>query len=91
MPDPKSLRVDDRVRFVALPDEWRKPGYTVDPESVELMETLIARRRSCRVSGIAEDGYPWIEARVRDADGQMIHHSWGIYESTGWIRVRKRV
>ena len=31
MPDPKSLRVGDRVRFVSLPEEWDDPGYVVRP------------------------------------------------------------
>ena len=54
------------------------------------MELLISRRRSCRVAGIGEDGYPWIEVRVRLEDGTIEHHSWGIYESTGWRKVERR-
>ena len=29
MPAPESLKVGDLVRFVALPDEWLRPRYTV--------------------------------------------------------------
>ena len=90
MPDPRELRVGDRVRFVGLPDEWSEPGYQVHDESVALIRTLIERGRSSRVCKITEDGYPWIEVRVRCQDGALEHHSWGIYDSTGWVRVVPR-
>ena len=88
MPDPRQLKVGDRVRFVSLPEAWQHPKYRVDSESRELIELLIARRRPCRISRITEDGYPWIDARVRRPDGTIAYHSWGIYESTGWRLVR---
>jgi len=90
MPDPRQLRVGDRVRFVRLPDEWSRPNYWVHDESVEFMMVLIERGRSSRVCKVDEDGYPWIEARVRKSDGAIDYHSWGIYEATGWVRVNRR-
>lgn len=90
MPDSRTLRVDDRIRFVSLPEEWTNPKYTVQAESVAFMRTLIARKSSCRISKIKEDGYPWIEARTQMPDGTTEHHGWGIYEATGWRLVQKR-
>ncbi|MEM6673929.1 MAG: hypothetical protein AAF726_13880 [Planctomycetota bacterium] len=83
MPDPRELKVGDRVRFVSLPDEWSEPGYHVDPESVALMRALIERGRPARVASIV-DGFPSIEARLRNAAGTLDHHSWMIQESSGW-------
>jgi hypothetical protein len=31
MPDPTTLKVGDRIRFIAVPDEWSRKGYTVLP------------------------------------------------------------
>ena len=90
MPDPRTLAVGDRVRFVSLPEEWERPGYYVHPESVEFMKTLIARKRSSRVCRIDEHGIPWIDARTRDEDGKIGWHSWSIFESTGWVRAQRR-
>ena len=90
MPDPRKLKVGDKVKFVALPDEWDAPGHHVCPETIDFMKAMMARAWPSRVYRIDEDGYPWIQARLRDCDG-IVHHEWGIHESTGWRRVRKRL
>jgi hypothetical protein len=90
MPDPRTLRVGQRVRFVAFPDEWRARGWSVPTGSKALMRTLITRGRPCRVAHIDEDGYPWIDARTRRAGGRLVYHRWRIAEATGWVRVRRR-
>ncbi len=89
MPDPKKLKVGDEVRFVALPDEWNAPGNYCHPETMAFMKAMIARRWPSRVCRIDEDGYPWIEARMRSG-ARIMHHGWMIYESSGWRLVRKR-
>lgn len=89
MPDPKKLKIGDRVKFVSLPDEWKAPKYFVHAESVAFMEAMIARTGSSRVNMIGEDGCPWIDARVKNK-GVMEHHSWDIREESGWRLVRKR-
>ncbi|MCA8942913.1 MAG: hypothetical protein KDB80_10175 [Planctomycetes bacterium] len=87
MPDPRQLRVGDRIRFVALPDEWSAPGYFVHDESREFLQALIDRGRPSRVRRIDDDGIPWIEARLRADDGTIVHHDWGIREASGWVRL----
>ena len=89
MPDPKQLKVGDRVRFVSLPDEWRDPQSTVLPESVEFMESMISRTWPSRVYEIDEFGTPWIAARIWK-NGRLEHHTWGIFEQSGWRIVRRR-
>jgi hypothetical protein len=44
MPDPKSLKVGDRVRFVSIPTEWSAPGYVVPREDMTFMKRMIKRR-----------------------------------------------
>ncbi len=89
MPDPKKLKVGDKVKFVALPDEWSASDSKVHSDSIAFMKTMIARKSPSRVCKIHEDGYPWIQARMKDGD-RITHHEWGIYEKTGWRLVRKR-
>lgn len=90
MRDPKRLKVGDKIKFVTLPDEWSAPGVRVPPESIAFMKKLIARKWPSRICRIEEDGYPWIQARMKDGD-ELVHHGWGIYEKTGWRLVRKRL
>jgi len=89
VPDPKTLRVGDLVRFVSIPEEWSQPGYRILPESVEFMERMIQRAWPSRVYEIDEFGHPWIAAKFKDEDNNLSHH-WAIMESIGWRRVRRR-
>ncbi len=89
MPDPKQLRIGDRVRFISLPEEWSQPNFTTPPCSVAFMKRMIRRRFPSRIYRIDETGYPWIAARIRRR-GRIEHHHWGIFESTGWRVVRRK-
>lgn len=89
MPDPRTLKVDDLIRFVSLPDEWDQPGYTVHRDSIRFMKAMIARSWPSRISEIDEAGYPWIDARIRWR-GRWAYHRWNIMEHSGWRRVKRR-
>lgn len=89
MPDSKTLKVGDFVRFIALPDEWSRPGYTTPRDSLAFMKVMITRNWPSRIARIDEYGYPWIEARIARR-GKWHYHTWAILESTGW-RLVKRV
>ncbi len=89
MPNPKTLKVGDLVRFVSLPDEWSRPGHTVMPEDRAFMKKMIKRTWPSRVRWIDEDGLPWIQAKIRER-GRLNDHTWAITESTGWRLVRRR-
>lgn len=89
MPDPLLLKVDDRVRFVSIPEEWSQPGYQIQRYSVQFMKKLIRRTWPSRVKELDDSGYPWIEARIRER-GRLVYHSWLITESTGWRQVHRR-
>ncbi len=82
MPDPKTLKVGDLIRFVKLPDEWTNPNCFVHAETQAFMKRMIKRSWPSRVARIEKNGYPWIDARMRQR-GRLHYHSWGIYESSG--------
>jgi hypothetical protein len=90
MPDPHFLKVGDLVRFVALPDEWSRPDYSVHRESVAFMKVLIKRSWPSRKARIDEYGSPWVEVRISQ-HGKLDYHSWAILESTDWRLVKRRV
>jgi hypothetical protein len=89
MPDPKSLRVGDRIRFVAMPDEWSEPDYRLPPMSLRFMKAMLKRTWASRVEEIDELGQPWISARIRER-GKLHINWWAIQESTGWRKVERR-
>src|ERR1700722_13513525 len=91
MPDPKSLKVGDRVRFVSLPTEWSEAGYTLPPCDLSFMKKMIRRTWPSRIENIDEYGQPWISARIREKDGKLHFHWWAIFESTGRRLVNRRV
>ena len=90
MPDPRQLQVGDRLRFTSLPEEWSDPDFTVHSDDLAFMHYLVSRRRPCRVARVDEFGTPWIDARIRLADDTLEHHSWGVFETTGWRKVQRR-
>ena len=49
IPDPKRLRVGERVIFHVLSDEWATPGYTLLPETAAFMARLVRWKRVCRI------------------------------------------
>jgi hypothetical protein len=89
MPDPKRLKVGDRVRFIALPEEWQIPNRCIPRDSITFMRRMIRRRYPSRVARISDEGYPWIDAQMVQR-GKKHYHSWLITESTGWRLVRRR-
>src|SRR5437763_16962149 len=64
----------DRIRLVAEPPEWQRPGYHLPSCTRRLWLLLIARRRSLRVCEVDEWGAPWLCCRFRKRDGGWEHH-----------------
>ena len=89
MPDPKKLKVGDRVRFVCLPEEWNDPDRSLPRDSCRFMKQMIRRRFSSQIAWKDDDGFPWLVAKIRERGGYK-EHWWGILESTGWRKVRRR-
>ncbi len=89
MPDPKQLKVGDRVRFVSLPEEWNQVGFCLHGVSLAFMKRMIQRRFPSRVVEIDEMGYPWIRAQIV-VRGKTHYHKWLIMEATGWRQVQSK-
>lgn len=89
MPNPKTLKVDDLVQFVGLPESWSLPGIGVHADSRRFMKKLIRRSWPSRIYKVDSDGYPWIRAVIHER-GRRHYHSWMITESTGWRLVKRR-
>ena len=89
MPDPKTLKVGDLIRFTELPAEWSQKGFTIHSDTIRFMKKMIRRTWPSRVCMIDEYGQPWIEA-VTIERGKRHYHSYGIFETTGWRRVQSR-
>jgi hypothetical protein len=89
MPDPATLKVGDKIRFISVPDEWASPDCGVSRESRRFMKHMLMRGFPSRVYEIDEYGRPWIAARLR-IKGKIEHHTWAIVERTGWRKVAER-
>jgi hypothetical protein len=87
--DWQKLRVGDRVRFVAIPTEFSRPGYFVHRDTLRVYRRLIERRRPVRVAYLDDWKLPWIRCQFRRKDGRIEYHSLAINHD-GWIRVRPR-
>jgi hypothetical protein len=90
MPDPKSLRIGDLVRFTDLPEEWARPGFLVPGSSRAFMNKMLKRSWPSRVYKVDEQGHAWIRARFCER-GRFHYHDWMIVESSGWRLVRRRM
>ena len=86
MPDPKSLKVGDKIRFISIPLEWNESGFQVLPESKEFMNDLI--KQNAVVVKIRIDEYcnPWFEVDICSGKSNG-ENSWAVFESSGWVFV----
>ncbi len=89
MPDPKTLKVGDKIRFVSIPDEWSDPNVFVHKDDVKFMKAIISRGLPSRIYDVDEYGTPWVEMRLQGPDG-LEQHTWSIMEKTGWKKVVRR-
>jgi hypothetical protein len=89
MPDPRTLKVGDLIRFTELPEEWSQPKNTIHRDTIRFMKAMIRRSKPSRIREIDEWGTPWIRAFSIER-GKRSYHSYGILESTGWRRVVRR-
>ena len=89
MPDPKSLKVGDRVRFVSTPTAWFAPNRVVPREDTDFMKRMIKRTWPSRVYKIDYLGYPWIRANMWHGK-KPVFHFWMITDIDGWRKVDSR-
>lgn len=84
----RDLRVGDRIRLVAMPNEFAQPDYLLDLCTRRVYERLIERRRSVRVYRIDDWGLPWVRCNFREEDGCWGYHTL-VFNHDGWVRVRR--
>ena len=83
MPDPKLLKVDDKIRYISRPLEWNNLKFRICEEDKIFLVAVIARGYWQRVYEIDEYGNPWIEIRL-NVNGNIQVHTWAIFEESGW-------
>lgn len=91
LPDPKVLRVGDRIRILRVPDRDLRqrqeeiaanvemPGWTADS-----IERIITQTPIVRISRIDESGCVWYESTIVGPDGTEESHSLIIYDDDTW-------
>ena len=89
MPNPKNLKINDKVKFVSIPEEWSAKDYRVFPEDIKFMKKLIKRSWPCRICEMDQYGNPCIHIKLKNKD-KYEYHSWSITEKTGWIKIIPR-
>ena len=94
MPDPKSLRVGDRIRILRVPtldlqqrerelaDNVEMAGWTADA-----IERIIDQTPIVQIARIDEYGCVWYDATVVGDDETEEHHSLIVYKDDTWERV----
>ena len=85
MPDPKKIKVGDYIKYVNRPVECSSESYKVDKWDVDFLDKLIMRGRWQRIAFIDEYRNPWIYVKL-NIDGKIEHHTWSIFENSGWIK-----
>jgi hypothetical protein len=85
--DWRTLRVGDRIRFVAMPTGMGT--HNCHQDTLDAYQTLNERRRRVRIYRLDEWNMPWIRFRIRRPDGVWAHHGL-LINHDGWVRVRSR-
>ena len=89
MPNPKILKIGDKIKFIHRPAEWNNHKFHTDKEDKKFMDILISRGYWQRISEIDEYGKPWIHVRIKNKN-RIEHHTWAIMEKTGWVKYNKK-
>ncbi len=88
MPNPKTLKIGDKIKFIHRPTEWNNAKWHVYAKDKKFMDILIARGYWQRISEIDEYDKPWIHVKIKNKN-KIVHHNWAITEKTGWLRKNK--
>lgn len=88
MPDPRKLKIGDRIKYIARPAHWHRSDCTVGNEDIAFIDTIIRRKYWQRISNIDQNGNRWFRA-ILTIKNERIYHSWAVLERTGWIKYHK--
>lgn len=74
------LIAGDRIRITKVPGGCQ-------PETVDVYERIIARKRPVRIYEVDEYGTPWYEVRIRVEGRIEYHHLAVMEEDENWVWV----
>ena len=86
MPDPKSLKIGDKIKFISVPSEWNNPDFMLYPESKEFMDDLINQNAIVVINRIDEYQNAWFDVVIVSGKSKG-ENSWAVFESSGWVFV----
>jgi hypothetical protein len=87
MPDPKLLRVGDRIRIVAVPeaDLWAlESGSDYLETTVQVLKWMVGKEYA--VAWIDADGKPWVDV-LDYPDPEDAEHSMAIMDTKSWVQI----
>ena len=91
MPDPKILRIGDRIRILRVPDADLRQRESEIASHAELagwtadsLERIIAQSPVVQISRIDEDGCVWYDATIIGLAGKQEQHSLIVYNDHTW-------
>ena len=91
MPDPKTLRIGDRIRILRVPDADLRQREREIASNAELagwtadsIERIIAQSPVVQISRIDDDGSVWYDATIIGLAGKEEEHSLIVYNDDTW-------
>jgi hypothetical protein len=91
MPDPKTLRIGDRIRILRVPDTDLRQREREIASNAELagwtadsIELIIAQSPVVQISRIDEDGCVWYDATIIGLAGKEEEHTLIVYNDDTW-------
>jgi hypothetical protein len=91
LPDPKTLRVGDRIRILRVPDNdlrQREHEIATNAEmagwTADTIERIISQTPIVRIHRIDDDGCVWYETSIIGSGGVEEDHELMIYDDDTW-------
>lgn len=94
LPDPKTLKIGDRIRILRVPECDLQQREREIAETVEMagwtadsIERIIEQSPIVQIDCIDEYGCVWYDATIRGPEGIEEEHSLVVYDDDTWERV----
>ena len=91
MPDPKTLKVGDKIRLLCVPEGdrlYRAEQMSLDKkyrtDTADVIEKIIAEDPIVAVAFFDESGTPWYSREMKDEEGRTVWQSLAIYNDETW-------
>ena len=90
MPDPRTLKVGDKIRILRVPRndlEYREERVRAGLEptdTVDVVGRIIADNPIVTIKWIDEDGFPWFSRQLINAGGEIEEHGLAVHHDDSW-------